>query len=154
MGVTQVSVFVENQPGRVKRLTDILKTASVSIRGFSLADTADFGIARFILDKPEEAIVAFEAAGSLIKTTELLCIELLDEPGALGHVFEAVASAGINVEYAYSLVSTYVVLKVSDIQRAQMLLAEHPIRFIEQDDLCAMSLSAASVPQDRASSAL
>jgi hypothetical protein len=154
MGVIQVSVFVENQPGRVKRLTDILEKAGVSIRGFSLADTADFGIARFVLNKPEEAIEAFIAAGALIKTTELLCVELLDEPGALGHVFEAVASANINVEYSYSLVSTYAVLKVNDIQQAQTLLAKHPVRFIEQDDLRSMPVPSAPALQDKTPSVL
>ncbi|MDR0347154.1 MAG: hypothetical protein LBH56_02095 [Coriobacteriales bacterium] len=146
MGVTQISVFVENLPGHMTRLTDILEKAKVSIRGFSLADTADFGIARFILDKPAEALVAFEGAGVLFKTTELLCIELPDEPGALDHAFSAVAAAGINVDYAYSLVSTYVVLKVNDIQQAQTLLAEQPIRLIEQDDLRNVSLPSAPVP--------
>jgi hypothetical protein len=135
MGVTQISVFVENQPGRVSRLTDILEQADVSIRGFSLADTADFGIARFVVDRPDEALSALEAAGALIKTAELLCIELPDEPGALDHVFSTVAAANINVEYAYSLVSTYVALRVSDIERAQALLAEQPVRLIEQTDL-------------------
>jgi hypothetical protein len=154
MGVTQISVFVENQPGRVNRLTDILEQANVSIRGFSLADTADFGIVRFVFDKPEEALSALEAAGALIKTTELLCIELPDRPGALDHVFSVVASAGINVEYAYSLVSTYVVLKVNDIRQAQALLAEQPIRFIEQDDLRAVSFFSGPAHQGETSSAL
>jgi hypothetical protein len=135
MGVTQISVFVENQPGRVSRLTDVLEKADVSIRGFSLADTADFGIARFVVDRPNEALKALEAAGALIKTTELLCIELPDRPGALDHVFAAVADADINVEYAYSLVSTYVALKVNDLGRAENLLAGQPIRLIEQGDL-------------------
>jgi hypothetical protein len=135
MGVTQISVFVENQLGRVDRLTDILLKANVSIRGFSLADTADFGIARFVVDKPEQALTAFGAAGVLIKTTELLCIELPDKPGALAHVFSAVADAGINIEYAYSLVSTYVALKVNEIERAEALLVDQPVRFAEQSDM-------------------
>jgi hypothetical protein len=135
MGVTQISVFVENQLGRVDRLTDILLKADVSIRGFSLADTADFGIARFVVDKPEQALAAFEAAGALIKTTELLCIELPDKPGALAHVFSAVAAAGINIEYAYSLVSTYVALKVNEIEQAEALLAGQPVRLVEQSDM-------------------
>jgi hypothetical protein len=135
VGITQISVFLENQPGHVSRLTDILEKAGVSVRGFSLADTNDFGIARFVVDRPQAALEALEAAGALIATTELLCIELPDEPGALGRVFSAVADAGSNVEYAYSLVSTYVALKVSDIQQAQELLAKQPIRLVGQDDL-------------------
>jgi hypothetical protein len=135
MGVTQISVFVENQPGHLSKLTGILEKAQVSIRGFSLADTADFGIARFVLDKPKEALNALEAAGALIKKTELLCIELPDEPGALDRVFAMVAAANINVEYAYSLVSTYVALKVNDLQQAETLLSTQPIRIVEQDEL-------------------
>jgi hypothetical protein len=135
MSVTQISVFVENSPGRVNRLTEILEQAEVSIRGFALADTADFGIARFVVDKPEQAEAALRGAGVLTKATALLCIELPDTPGSLYHVFSAVGAADINVEYAYSLVSTYVVLKVDDIERAETLLAGQPIRFIEQSEL-------------------
>jgi hypothetical protein len=135
MGITQISVFLENQPGHVGRLTDALEKAGVSIRGFTLADTADFGIARFVVDRPTDALAALKEVGALVATTELLCIELPDRPGALGHVFAAVADAGINVEYAYSLVSTYVALKVGDIEQAQALLAEQPVRLIGQDDL-------------------
>jgi hypothetical protein len=135
MSITQISVFVENQPGHVNRLTAILEKADVSIRGFSLADTEDFGIARFVVDNPDGALAAFEAAGVLARTTELLCIALPDKPGALGHVFSAVAGANINIEYAYSLVSTYVALKVSDIYQAETLLLEQPVKLIGQNDL-------------------
>ena len=135
MGVSQISVFVENQTGRVNRLTDILEKADISIRGFSLADTADFGIARFVVDKPELALAALSDAGFLVRITELLCIELLDKPGALDHVFSVVAQADLNVEYAYSLVSTYVALKVSDIRRAEEVLRGQPVRLVEQGEL-------------------
>jgi hypothetical protein len=135
MSITQISVFVENQPGHVNRLTAILEKADVSIRGFSLADTEDFGIARFVVDKPDEALAAFKEVGVLARTTELLCVALSDRPGALGHVFSAAADANINIEYAYSLVSTYVALKVSDIRQAEALLLEQPIKLIGQDDL-------------------
>ncbi|MDR1015187.1 MAG: hypothetical protein LBL86_09475 [Coriobacteriales bacterium] len=151
MSITQISVFVENLPGRLSRLTDILEKADVSIRGFALADTADFGIARFVVDRPKEALAAFEAAGALTKTTELLCIELPDTPGALDQVFSAVADADVNVEYAYSLVSTYVALKVGDIAQAEALLAGRPVRLLAQDDLGAPRPSD-SAPSPHASS--
>jgi len=135
LGILQISVFVENKPGRVSRLTDILEKADISIRGFSLADTADFGIARFVVDKPAEALSALTEAEFLVRTTELLCIELPDEPGALDHVFTVVAEAGINVEYAYSLVSTFVALKVNDLDLAERILRELPVRIIDQSEL-------------------
>jgi len=135
MGILQISVFIENKTGRLNRLTDLLEKSQISIRGFSLADTADFGIARFIVDKPLEAQEALRAAGFLTKTTLLLCMELPDRPGALDHVFTVVAEAGISVEYAYSLVSTYVALKVDDIERAEELLREQPVKLVEQSEL-------------------
>jgi hypothetical protein len=135
MSIMQISAFVENLPGRMGRLTDILEKADVNIRGFSLMDTADFGIARFVVDNPEKALAAFEEAGVLIRTTEMLCIELPDKPGTLDRVFTDIGDEGINVDYAYSLVSTYVVLKVDDVEHAEALLAKQPFRLVEQDDL-------------------
>jgi hypothetical protein len=135
MGIKQISAFVENHPGRFKRLTDILGKADVSIRGFSLADTADFGIVRLVVDKPEEALDALSDAGVLVKLTELLCIELSDMPGALDQVFDAIAKAELNVEYAYSLVSTYIALKVDDIEQAKQSLLGQSVRLITQADL-------------------
>ena len=135
MGISQISVFIENRTGRISRLTNILEKADVSIRGFSLADTTDFGIARFVVDKPDQAQTALSAAGFLVKSAELLCIELPDRPGALDHVFSVVAEAGIDVEYAYSLVSTYVALKVSDIRYAEDILSKQPVRLVEQSEL-------------------
>ncbi len=135
MGIKQISAFVENQPGRFKRLTDILEKAQVSIRGFSLADTADFGIVRLVVDKPDEAVAALEGAGTLVRSTDLICIELPDNPGALDHVFTVIAEAKLNVEYAYSLVSTYIVLKVNDIEQAKAMLADQPVKLVSQEEL-------------------
>ncbi|MDR2197631.1 MAG: ACT domain-containing protein [Coriobacteriales bacterium] len=135
MAIKQLSVFVENRAGRLARVTAILEEAGISIRGFSLADTVDFGIARLVVDRPSAAAEALMQANLLVRATDLLCIELPDTPGALDVVFTAVGEADINVEYAYSLVSTYVVLKVADIEAAEELLASKPLRLASQDDL-------------------
>jgi hypothetical protein len=137
MAIKQLSVFVENKAGRLARVTTILQAAGVSIRGFSLADTADFGIVRIVVDKPEVAGGALVEAGLLARMTDLLCIELPDTPGALDEIFSAVGAADLNVEYAYSLVSTYVALKVADldITQAEALLADQPVRLVSQEEL-------------------
>jgi hypothetical protein len=135
MSVKQLSVFVENKAGRLARVTSILEKAGISVRGFSLADTADFGIARLVVDRPSPAAEALMEANLLVRATDLLCIELPDVPGALDAVFTAVGDAGIDIEYAYSLVSTYVVLKVVDIEAAEALLASKPLRLASQADL-------------------
>ncbi|MDR3053557.1 MAG: hypothetical protein LBU48_06830 [Coriobacteriales bacterium] len=135
MSVRQLSIFVENSTGKVSRITDVLDQAQVSIRGFSLADTIDYGIAHIVVDKPEQAREALEQAGFLVQVHDILCIELPDEPGALGLVFRAVGAAGINVQYSYSLVATYVVLKVDDVELAEAQLAAQPLRRIDQSEL-------------------
>ncbi|MDR1713557.1 MAG: hypothetical protein LBR39_05335 [Coriobacteriales bacterium] len=135
MSINQLSVFVENQAGRIGRITQTLEAADVSIRGFSLADTADYGIARLVVDKPAAGEAALKAAGFLVRSGELLCVELPDKPGALDHVFTSFAEANINIEYAYSLVSTYVAIKVADIPAAEQQLANQAVRLVNQDEL-------------------
>ncbi|MDR3308231.1 MAG: hypothetical protein LBS58_04975 [Coriobacteriales bacterium] len=135
MGIKQLSVFIENHAGTVGRLTNVLDTVGIQIRGFSLADTVDYGIARIVVDKPQAAQEALEQAGFLVRLSDVLCIELPDTPGALGHVFTAVAKAGVDVQYAYSLVSTYVVLKVDDVRLAEGQLEGQPLRFVGQEEL-------------------
>ncbi|MDR1422523.1 MAG: hypothetical protein LBI64_06650 [Coriobacteriales bacterium] len=135
MSIKQLSVFVENKAGHLARITAALEAAKISIRGFSLADTADFGIVRIIVDQPEAAMAALRGVGILARMNDMICIELPDTPGALDEVFTAVGDAGLNVEYAYSLVSTYVVLKVADSVQAEALLANAPVRLVNQEEL-------------------
>jgi hypothetical protein len=133
--VRQLSVFIENEAGRVSEVTAKLGEAGVNIRGFSVSDTADHGILRLIVDKPQEAEDLLTAAGFTVKDTEVLCIDLPDHPGGLAGVLRIVAEAGVNIEYVYSLIGTYVVLNVSDADRAVTLLADCPVRLVTQDEI-------------------
>jgi len=135
MSIKQISVFLENQAGHVGRVTHVLERNGISIRGFQLADTADYGIARLVVDLPEAAEAALSGAGFLVRSSELLCIELPDTPGALGTVLTSVGAADINIEYAYSLVSTYVAFKVADIAVAEQQLVGQPIRLVSQEEI-------------------
>lgn len=135
MKVRQLSVFVENKAGRVSEVTEVLGKADVNIRGFSVADTADYGILRLVVDKPDQAEEALRRAGFTVKETDVICVYLQDTPGSLAGVLKAVAGAGVNVEYLYSLVSTYVVLNVSDADRALDLLEGTPVRLVSQEEI-------------------
>ncbi|MCL1879725.1 MAG: ACT domain-containing protein [Actinomycetia bacterium] len=135
MSVSQLSVFAENQPGRLSRLTALLEREAISIRGFAVADTGDFGIVRLIVDEPKKAQSCLQAAGFLVQANDLLCLELPDAPGFLNLVVSAMADAEISVEYGYSLVSTYVVFKVLDVAFAEQQLLKQDIRIINQSDL-------------------
>ena len=109
--------------------------AGINIRGFSVSDTADYGILRLILDKPDEALVLLKKAGFTVRETDVIAIDLPDVPGGLAGVLKIVSDAGVNIEYVYSLVSTYVVLNVADADAALRLLEGKPVRLVSQDEL-------------------
>ena len=133
MNVKQLSVFIENKAGRVSEVTDTLGKAGVSIRGFSVSDTADYGIIRLVLDDPDRGREVLHDAGFAVKVSEVLCIDLPDVPGGLASVLKVVSDAGVNIEYVYSLIDTYVVINVADIGRAVALLQDKPVVLVSQE---------------------
>ncbi len=135
MKVHQLSVFIENKSGRVSEVTDILGEGGVNIRGFSVSDTAEYGILRLVVDRPEEGMAALKGAGFTVKESDVICIKLEDTPGALAKVLKIVSGAGVNIEYVYSLVSTYIVINVTDVDRALRLLEDQPVRLVSHEEI-------------------
>ncbi len=121
---TQISVFIENRPGRMKPLLEALAEHGLSIRALSIADTADFGIVRMIFEEPEEALQVIREADFTARTNEVLRVEVPDRPGGLlDAVVAPLAKANINIEYIYAfadnpLATAAVVLKVDELERA------------------------------------
>ena len=128
--VVQLSVFIANEAGRVSEVTNVLGDANVDIRGFSVSDTADYGILRLIVDNPDVAAPALRDAGFTVKENDVIVVDLPDHPGGLAGVLRIVAQAGVNIEYVYSLIGTYVVLNVVDADRATALLKGSPVRVV------------------------
>jgi hypothetical protein len=135
VNVQQLSVFIENKTGRVSEVSDVLGSAGVNIRGFSVSDTADYGIVRLVVDNPERAQEVLHDAGFTVKTSEVVCLNLPDQPGGLAGILKIVADAGVNIEYVYSLISTYVVINVADIDRALALLKDKPVVLVSQEEI-------------------
>lgn len=135
VNVQQLSVFIENKTGRVSEVSDVLGGVGVNIRGFSVSDTVDYGIVRLVVDDPEKARTALQDAGFTVRVSEVLCINLPDHPGGLAGVLKTVSSAGVNIEYVYSLISTYVVINVADIDRAVVLLKDTPVELVSQEEI-------------------
>ncbi len=133
--VRQLAVFIENKAGRVSEVTEFLGQDDVNIRGFSVSDTVDYGILRLVVDKPDEAHRVLKDAGFTVKENDVICIDVPDHPGGLAGVLKVVAQAGVNIEYVYSLVSTYVVINVSDADRALALLEGAPVRLVSQEEI-------------------
>ena len=125
----QVSVFMENRPGRLRTMLQALYDAQVNIRALSIADTSDFGIVRMILSDTELGLRALHEAGLTASTSDVLRVELPDSPGGLLKVaVEPLAEAGLNVEYVYAFVdrplkNAAAVVKVDDTECARRVLA-------------------------------
>jgi hypothetical protein len=135
VNVQQLSVFIENKAGRVSEVTDQLGRAGVNIRGFSVSDTADYGIVRLVVNEPDRGLEVLREAGFAVKANDVLCVELPDHPGGLAGILKVVSGAGVNIEYVYSLIGTYVVINVADIDRAVGLLRDKPVTLVSQEDI-------------------
>jgi hypothetical protein len=102
MKIHQLSVFLENKPGQLRAACAEAASAGINIVTLSLADTEQFGILRLIVQDWEKAKTTFERAGFVVKVTEVLAIEVADEPGGLSRILEIVDHASLNIEYMYA----------------------------------------------------
>ena len=102
MGMKQISVFLENTTGRLCEVTRTLAKAGINLRAINIADTAEFGILRLIVDKTDEAEKALRAAGFTIKMTTVAAVEIEDKPGSLDKLIVMIQKFGINIEYLYA----------------------------------------------------
>ncbi|MCL2747220.1 MAG: ACT domain-containing protein [Oscillospiraceae bacterium] len=140
MPIRQISVFVENKSGKLAEVTGVLADAGIDIRALSIADTADYGILRLIVSKPEAALAALRAAGLTVSATEVLAVRLDDKPGALHRVLGALGKAHIAVAYIYAFlgrerVSAYVILRVEDNGQAASVLADSGAALLEEPEV-------------------
>jgi len=102
MTIKQLSVFLENKPGRLSIPCKALAKAGLNILTLSLADTRQFGIMRLILKEWQEGKRVLEAVGCVVNVTEVIAIEVSDRPGGLADVLEIIEAAGMNLEYMYA----------------------------------------------------
>ena len=104
MIVEQISIFLENKAGRLVEVTRALAEAHINIRALSLADTSDFGILRVIVDDTEKAKMVLKERGLTVGRTNVVAVEVNDQPGGLDHILEVLSEKNINVEYMYAFV--------------------------------------------------
>ncbi len=104
MKVEQISIFIENKSGRLAEVSSILGDAGVNIRALSLADTSDFGILRLIVNDREKAMEVLKGKGFTVSKTEVVAVEVPDQPGGLAGILHALDAEAINVEYMYAFV--------------------------------------------------
>ena len=143
MKLEQISVFLENRPGGLAEITGALSRAGVNIRALSLADTADFGILRLIVDRNEVAIRVLKESGFTVGLTEMVALEIPDRPGGLWGILKLLEAAGMNVEYMYAFVqkageNAVILFRFDEPARAAQVLREAGVRVLEGEDVYAM----------------
>ena len=141
MTLNQISVFVENKPGKLQLLTDALARNHINMRALSLAETSEFGIVRTIVEDLDKATEVLTKEGYIYAISKVLGVAIPDEPGGLNRVLYILSQAGINVEYMYAFLGgkdaahAYMIFHVQDTQEAVALLASRGIACISQDQL-------------------
>lgn len=101
----QVSVFAENKPGKIERITKILYIHNINIRAITISDAGDYGIIKLLVDKPEEACESFTSEGIAASLKEIVAIKIKDKPGGLFEISSILQSNNINVEDAYGFIT-------------------------------------------------
>lgn len=143
MSVKQISIFLENKKGRLAEVTHLLAAEKVNIRALSLADTADFGVLRIIVNDPDACLAVLKAHSIVAQVTEVIAVEIEDKPGGLARALAVLDGAGLNVEYMYAYVekkkdNAIVICKIDDRQRALGVLADKGVATVNAQVLKAL----------------
>ena len=140
MNIKQVSIFLENKKGRLAEVTQLLGRQDINIRALSLADTADFGVLRLIVNDPEKCFQVLKDNSFVAQVTDVIAVEVSDKPGGLNAVLELCDQNGINIEYMYAFVEkktdkAIVVFRIDKIEQAAEVLEKSGISMLSTDAL-------------------
>lgn len=140
MYVQQISVFIENQPGKLADFAELLGRESIDLVALSIADTTNFGILRCIVCDYERAERVMTEAGYTARVTEVLAVSVPDKPGGMAMAIRALTDAGISIEYLYSFVRTagsnaLLIFRVEELEKAAKVLEDQGISLITQEQV-------------------
>jgi hypothetical protein len=138
MYTKQVSVFLENRKGRLAEVTKLLTDEGINIRALSLADMADIGVLRLIVNDPGRCLRVLRAHDLVAQETDVIAVEIEDRPGGLHRIVEVLDRESVNIEYMYAFVekngnNAIVVFKISDAARAVDTLKKNGISVLPED---------------------
>ena len=140
MHIHQISVFLENRAGQLAEITKLLADAHVDIRAISIAETADYGLARMIVDDSYKASAILLQHGDILSMTPVWAVEVPDRPAGLADLLTVLAENHIDVEYMYSLFThregcAYMVLRISDEEKFTAALSANNIKIVGAEEL-------------------
>ncbi len=141
MSIKQISVFLENRPGTLNKMTQVLADNKVDLRALSLAETKDFGIARMIVNDVYEAMNVLKDADFVASLTPVLAYAIPDETGGLNTLLKAFTDANVNLEYMYAFLGgrdtnhAYMIFRVADTKAAEGALSAKGFKGLTQEEI-------------------
>ena len=140
MNIHQISVFLEKRTGQLAEITKLLADKGIDIRAISIAETADYGLARMIVDDSHKASAILLEHGDILSMTPVWAVEVPDRPGGLAEVLSVLADAHVDIEYMYSLFAhqegkAYMVMRIHDEPRFLSTLGDRKIKIMTKAEL-------------------
>ena len=139
MFIEQLTVFVENREGHVADILEVLANKGINLLSLTLADSADYGLLRLVVEDPENAKAILKEAGYTASITKVLAIKLSNTVGSLKQLLSKFDEGNINIDYMYVLSlkgeSVSVVIKTKDADAAGKLLEAQGVEFVKASDL-------------------
>ena len=140
MHIHQISVFLENRAGQLAEITDLLAKNGINLRAISIAETADYGLVRLIVDDYKRAGEILTAHGDMISINKVWAVAVPDEPAGLSKLLQVLAASQVNVAYMYSLFThgsncAYMVLRISDEEAFLKATENSAIRLATNEEL-------------------
>jgi hypothetical protein len=141
--IKQISLFVENRPGRMAKVAKTLSDARVNIRALTIAEAGDFGVIRMVVDDPEKGHRVLKENAFTVSMTDVLAVEMKDTPGGLYEIVNTLGESGVNVDYAYAFVTAkaekaMLILRVDDIAKARKALAGKGVKIATKEEIQAL----------------
>jgi hypothetical protein len=138
--VKQISIFLENKSGRLAQVTKVLAENDINLRALSLADTADFGILRIIVNDADKAVKILKESGYTFGETDVVAVEVPDKPGGLAFILSALWNSGLGVEYMYAFVKSsgdnaVMIFRFEDADKAIEVLKRNNLRMLTGDEV-------------------
>ncbi|MFN4227402.1 MAG: ACT domain-containing protein [Candidatus Ratteibacteria bacterium] len=140
MSIKQLSIFLENRLGRLNDVISTLGKNKINIRALSLADKADYGILRLIVNDRKKALKVLKDNNFSVNETNVIAVEVEDKPGGLAKILGYLVEGGISVEYIYAFVEkvdkkAIVVFKPDDIKKAEKILKKYKFKLLNESEI-------------------
>ena len=141
--IQQLSVFLENNPGALRAMTETLGKGGIDLLALSLADTQSFGIVRMIISsrQMETALRLLKENGYIAKMNHVICVSVADRPLGLSRLLGNIEEAGLSVEYMYSFLRAHtpgramMILRMNDGSQAEAVFTDKGIQMLTQDEV-------------------